>query len=133
MNPPSPYIRDVNPLTTGSNPLDGSEDDPRVKTELVNDVPVKAQEGAPPSSSSQAPTEQESDQILKEVSHELKRPDPGTIDKKAAKELKKAQKRSGPQAPKVKHDSVLPIVLAIAVAVALAFLAYSVFKKPGGA
>ena len=140
----SPYIRDVNLPVAGNQPTATTAPDPQGKTELQSNIPVKAQEGAeptnnpianqPPAAAAQPPeADQEFDQVLQDVNREVKEQSAEPTDKKSRFSLKKPDVHSGPQAVKAQSKHKLPIAVAVIIAIILAFIAFSVFKKSGGA
>ena len=102
----SPYVRGAeSPQTV----------DPEEHTNLVSNIPVATQGGAP------APT----------VPHTETAQTPTPDPKKQPAEH--AELKYGPQSTEPKNTHILPIALAVIVALALAFAAYLAFKKSGGA
>jgi|GEM_PF-901917 len=140
----SPYIRDVNLPVAGNQPAATTAPDPQGKTELQNNIPVKAQEGAEPSNNpiaSQPPApvaqppeaDQEFTQVLKDVNREVKKRSAEPTDKKSRFSLKKPDVHSGPQAAKAQSKHMLAIAVAVIIAITLSFVAFSALKKSGGA
>ena len=102
----SPYVRWAeSPATV----------DPGEPANLVSNIPVATQGGVP------APT------VPRAETAQTPAPDP----KKQPAEH--AELKYGPQSIKPKNTYILPITLAVIVALALAFAAYLAFKKSGGA
>jgi hypothetical protein len=140
----SPYIRDVNLPVAADQPTATATSSPHAKTELQSDIPVKAQEDAepannpianqPPAAAAQPPeADQEFDQVLQDVNREVKKQSAEPTDKKSRFSLKKPDVHSGPQAAKAKSKHILPIAVAVIVAITLSFVAFSALKKSGGA
>jgi hypothetical protein len=140
----SPYIRDVNLPIAGDRPAVATAPDPQGKTELQSNIPVKAQEGAepsnnpianqPPAPAAQPPeADQEFDQVLQDVNREVKKQSSEPTDKKSRFSLKKPDVHSGPQAAKARSKHMLPIAVAVIIAITLSFVAFSALKKSGGA
>jgi hypothetical protein len=138
----SPYIRDIKLPPSADKPTDATVPEPQTDPELINNVPVKMQESAEqannPIASQQSilavqPTEadQEFDQILKDVNHEVKEQSSESADKKSRLGFKKKEQvHSGPQA--AKNHYLLPITVAVIVSLALVFVAFLAFKKSTG-
>ena len=140
---PSPYIRDIKwpSNASGSKAAASTEPDAPGKTELVNNIPVKAQGGQAPTNNpiaNQNPVpaaphhqaDQKFDQILKDVSTEVKKESAKSDVKKSRFGFKQKEAvHSGPQAAKNSH--MLPIAVAVIVALVLVFAAFSAFKSGG--
>jgi hypothetical protein len=140
----SPYIRDIKPPVAADEPAPAAVTETPAKTELQSDIPVRVQANAEltnnPIASQQpilaaqpAETDQELDQVLKDVNHEVKIESAESNDKKSRLGHRKPTLKSGPQTAKAQSKHVLPIVVAVVVAIALAFLAFVALKNSGGA
>ena len=129
----SPYIRDVNLPIAGNQPAATTARDPQGKTELQNNIPVKAQEGAEPSNNPIAAQPPAAVARPPEANREVKKQSAEPTDKKTRLNFKKPGLKSGPQAAKAQSKHMLAIAVAVIIAITLAFVAFSAFKNSGGA
>ncbi|MGA3150509.1 MAG: hypothetical protein ABSD10_02780 [Candidatus Saccharimonadales bacterium] len=137
----SPYIRDfAPPATTGNPPVPTAAE--QVTAELVNNIPVKAQDSqtagnpiaaAPSAAANQHPGgDKVFDQVVRGVNREEKKPSTEADSKNTGENLKKSDKKSPPKPGNPNPSQSMPVAVAVIVALALAFIAFAAFRKSGG-
>jgi len=131
----SPYIRDITPPPPDT--------DSAAEAEIVSDIPVEIQKGTEPGNNpitnpvpaltqGQSPSDQEFNNILKDMNLEVSKTTPEAASKKPSLSTKNSKTPPGPQNAKPRSSQIIPVVLALAAALVLAFAAFVAFNKSSG-